>query len=287
MGRIRRTPSLSCRTRTLHCIEPRRKGGEHIGSGQLFLLYQPQVEIDTGRIAGLEALVRWSHPKLGLVLPGKFVPAAESSGLIVALGHWVLLEACRQMKEWLDAGIAPSLIAVNVSGLQFKTPLELENDIAATLAETALPPQLMELEVTESVLMDVSREHNDVLMRLRESGLRIAIDDFGTGYSSLAYLGRFSIDKIKIAQDFILDLTGGSNNSAIVKAAIGLAYDLNLDVVVEGVQTKEQLELVKSWGCKKVQGYYFSRPLPAREVTAALREGKIFPAPVSAKGASE
>jgi EAL domain-containing protein (putative c-di-GMP-specific phosphodiesterase class I) len=192
------------------------------------------------------------------------------------------------MKEWIDAGIAPPLIAVNVSGLQFKTPFELEKDIAAILTETALPPQRLELELTETVLMEVSREHNDALLRLRTAGHRIAIDDFGTGYSSLEYLGRFPVDRIKIAQSFIVDLTGASSNPVIVRAAIGLAHELNLDVVVEGVETAEQLKQVRSWGCRKVQGYYFSKPLSPGELTTLLRAGQIRrPRPVSAQAVCE
>jgi EAL domain-containing protein (putative c-di-GMP-specific phosphodiesterase class I) len=182
------------------------------------------------------------------------------------------------MKDWIDAGIAPPLIAVNVSGLQFKIPLAVENEIAAILTQTALPPQRLELELTESVLMEVSREDNDTLLRLRKAGHRIAIDDFGTGYSSLEYLARFPVDRIKIAQSFIADLTNTSSNQVIVKAAIGLAHDLNLDVVVEGVETSEQLKLIRSWGCRKVQGHYFSKPLAAGELTALLRSGQILPA---------
>ena len=250
---------------------------EAMVSGQFFLKYQPQVDIRTGRIVGLEALVRWNHPKRGLVSPGEFIPAAEKSGLIVPLGRWVLHEACRQMKEWLKVGIAPPLIAVNVSALQFKTPLELENDIAAILAETGVPPKLLELEVTETVLMEASLEHNDILVRLRNAGIRIAVDDFGTGFSSLQYLSRLSIDRVKIAQEFMLDLT--PRNATIVKAAIGLAHELKLNVVVEGVETKEQVEFIKSWGCRNVQGFYFSEPLPAPEIAAFLRAGNLLPPP--------
>jgi diguanylate cyclase (GGDEF)-like protein/PAS domain S-box-containing protein len=251
---------------------------EAMTAGQLSLVYQPQIDVDTGRIIGVEALARWCHPTRGLVLPDVFIPIAEHSGLIVVLGRWALQDACRQMKEWIDADIAPPLIAVNVSGLQFKTPLELETEIAAILTQTALPPQRLELELTESVLMDVSRDNHDLLQRLRRAGHRVAIDDFGTGYSSLKYLARFPVDRIKIAQGFIVDLTSTSSNQVIVKAAIGLAHDLNLDIVVEGVETAEQLKLVRSWGCRKVQGHYFSKPLPANELTALLRIGKISPA---------
>ncbi len=250
---------------------------EALAAGQIFLMYQPQVDVDTGRFVGVEALARWRHPMRGLVPPGTFIPIAEQSGLIVPLGNWVLHEACRQMKEWIDAGIAPPLMAVNVSGLQFKTPFSLENEIAKVLAETGLQPQRLELELTESVLMQVSGAHNDALLRLRNRGHRIAIDDFGTGYSSLEYLGRFPVDRIKIAQSFIVGLTSTSGTSLIIKAAIGLAHELKLDVVVEGVENSEQLKLVRSWGCRKVQGYYFSRPLTARDLSPLLRAGKILP----------
>jgi EAL domain-containing protein (putative c-di-GMP-specific phosphodiesterase class I) len=249
-----------------------------IGSGQLFLMYQPQVDIDTSQIIGVEALVRWRHPTRGIVSPGEFILAAEKSGLIVALGQWVLHEACRQMKAWLDAGIAPPLVAVNVSGLQFRKPLELEQNIAATLAETALSPELLELELTETSFIGASRGHDDVLLRFRKAGLRIAIDDFGNGYSSLDYLSRFPVDRIKIAQNFVFNLTAGSRSALIVKASIGLAHDLGLDVIVEGVETAEQLELIRSFGGHKVQGFYFSKPLPAGEMAALLRAGKMSPA---------
>ena len=176
---------------------------EAIASGQLFLLYQPQVDLATGRITGVEALVRWRHPKRGVLGPSLFIPVAEKSGLIAALGHWVLREACRQAKAWLDAGIAPDVTAVNLSAVQFKRSFELEKDVTAILTETGLPAGKLELELTETVLMTAAREHNDVLERLRETGVRLAIDDFGVGYSSLDYLRRFPVDRIKIAQDFV------------------------------------------------------------------------------------
>jgi len=248
-----------------------------IACGQLFLVYQPQVDVDTGRILGIEALVRLGHPTRGVIPPGEFIPVAEKSGLIVALGHWVMREACRQMKEWLDGGIAPPLISVNLSTLQFKTPLELEKTFAAILAETGVPPRKVELELTESVLMDASRQHGDVLLRLRKAGFRIAIDDFGTGFSSLIYLRRFPVDRIKIAQEFMADLTPGSSNAAIVQAAIALAAALKLEVIVEGVETAEQLALVKAMGAREVQGYYYSRPLRARDMTTLLGKGSIHP----------
>jgi diguanylate cyclase (GGDEF)-like protein len=247
-----------------------------IVSDQLYLVYQPQVDIYTGRIIGVEALVRWLHPTRGVISPGMFIPVAEKSGLIVAVGRWVMHESCRQMKRWLDAGVAPPLIAVNLSALQFKTPRELENDIEAILAETGVPPRKVELELTEGVLMDASREHSDVLLRLRKAGFRIAIDDFGTGYSSLDYLRRFPVDRIKIAQQFMFDLTEGSGD-AIIRAAIALAHELKLDVIVEGVETAKQLQRVKSCGGREVQGYYFSKPIRAGAMTVLLRKGIILP----------
>ena len=219
-----------------------------------------------------------------MVSPAEFIPIAEKSGLIVALGHWVLQEACRQMKDWLNSAIAPPLIGVNLSALQFKTPLELMNDITLTLARTALPPERLELELTESVLMEVSHEHNDVLLRLRKAGVRIAIDDFGNGYSSLEYLSRFPVDRIKIAQKFMVDVLMKPRNAMIVRAAIRLAHELDLFVVVEGVENAAQLELVRSWSARQVQGFYFSKPLSAPEMTALLRVGKIVSAPIGAVG---
>ncbi len=244
---------------------------------QFFLMYQPQVDIAAGRIAGLEALVRWHHPTLGILGPGRFIPEAERNGLIVPLGRWIIGEACRQARLWLDAGIAPRVVAVNLSGTQFTMPLELEKEIAAAVAEAGVPPRRLELELTESVLMKASRDHNDVLMRLRNNGHRIAIDDFGSGYSSLDYLRKYPVDRIKIAQTFIADIGIEAGNDAIVRAALGLARELNIEVVVEGVETLAQLDLLRSWGARIVQGYYFSRPLPAPEVTALLEIGMITP----------
>ena len=248
---------------------------EAIASEQFFLLYQPQVEVDTGRIVGLEALVRWHHPTRGDLGPDKFIEAAEMNGLIVPLGRWVLREACRQTKQWSDAGIAPRSVAINLSGIQFKRPLELEGDIAAALAESALPAARLELELTESVLMQASSAHNDLLLRFRKQGMRIAIDDFGSGYSSLEYLRRYPVDRLKIAQSFIAEIGKESGSDAIVRAALGLARELGIEVVVEGAANAAQIALLKGWGCRIVQGFYFARPLPVAEVTKLLRKGRV------------
>ena len=242
-----------------------------IESEELFLVYQPQVELDTRQITGLEALVRWRHPQGNIINPGEFIPLAESSGLIVPLGRWVMKEACRQMKLWIDAGIAPATVAVNLSCLQCKAPRELEREIDVILAETGLPPRYLELELTESALMDVSREHTDVLKRLRGRGIRLAIDDFGTGYSSLDYLHRYPVDRLKIAQVFVRDLVVDRGATAIVKAVIGLAHALKLNVTAEGIETSEQAELLRGLGCRDGQGFYFSKPLRVKEVESMLR----------------
>ena len=250
---------------------------EAIGTDQMLLVYQPQVEIATGRIVGLEALVRWRHPRRGMVGPAEFIPVAERSGLMVSLGRWVMRSACRQAKLWIDAGIGPAIVAINVSGSQFRTPFELETTLAAILAETRLVPDRLELELTESVLMDAWFEQRDVLLHLRELGIKIAIDDFGTGFSSLQYLSRFPVDRIKIAQGFIRDLGDGPRNTAVVRATIGLARELGLQVIAEGVETPEQFALLRDWGCREVQGYYFAKPLPEDEIAPLLRKGTLSP----------
>jgi len=245
---------------------------------QLFLMYQPQVAIDTGRITGVEALVRWRHPQRGVLGPSLFIPIAEQIGIIAKLGHWVLWEACRQGKSWLDAGIAPVRISVNVSALQFRAPVALEADIAAALAQTGMPARMLELELTESVLMDASREHSDLLQRLRKTGVTVAIDDFGTGYSSLDYLRRYPSNRIKIAQNFVTKLETTPGDAAIIRATIGLARELNIDVIAEGVESQVQYDLLKEWGCGEVQGFLFARPLTAEDAAGVLRDGH-FPGP--------
>jgi diguanylate cyclase (GGDEF)-like protein len=260
-----------------------------IESGQLFLLYQPQVDIETSRIVGLEAVVCWNHPGRGVIGAEEFVPMAEQSGLIVSLGHWVMREACRQTRTWLDAGMDPCVIAMNVSRLQLKTPLELERDIAAIVTETGLTPNRIELEVSESVLMETSRDHNDALVRLRQSGLHLAIDDFGTGYSSLGYLRQFSVDRIKIARLFIKALPAAADYAAIVKAIISLALALEINVIATGVETAEQLGLLKVWGCREAQGSYIAPPLPPEAVAELLQRGRVAPwvHPLPAEAAAE
>jgi diguanylate cyclase (GGDEF)-like protein/PAS domain S-box-containing protein len=242
---------------------------------QLVLLYQPQIDVTDGHIVGLEARVRWLHPTRGIVKPERFIPLAEKSGLIVPLGTWILREACRQTKCWIDAGIAPPLVGVNLSALQFKASRDLEQTVASVLEETRVPAAQFELELTEDALMEVSQQQNDVLLRLRALGFRIAIDDFGNGYSSLARLRRFPVDRIKIAQTFVADLGRVPETGPIVRATIALAHALGIAVIAEGVETATQLELLKSWGCTEGQGPYFSEPLSATDASAFLRTGSL------------
>ena len=246
---------------------------EAIVSDQLFLVYQPQVEIGSGRITGLEALVRWRHPQRGVLAPDAFIPAAESSGLIVALGKWVLRDACQQAKRWYDAGLLPRRLAVNLSAAQLRVPIELEQLVTATLTETGLPAERLEIELTESMLMGTGA-HQELLARLRARGVKVAIDDFGTGYSCLDYLRRFPVDRIKIAQSFVSNLDH-PGNAAVVKATIGLARELHIAVIAEGLEKPRQIELLSAWGCAEAQGFYYAQPATPAQLEPLLRAGVI------------
>jgi len=245
---------------------------------ELELYYQPQVELASGRITGLEALLRWTHPKYGQVSPGVFIPIAERTGQIQALGRWVLDAACRQLKDWQDQGVAPQLIGVNVSALHFKGASELDSDVAASIATWKLPPKMLEIELTESVLMDVTQQHSDQFARLRQLGVRIAIDDFGTGYSSLSYLANYPINRVKIAQELVSGVDSHCANAAVVRAAIRLSHELGIEVIAEGVETEEQAKFLLAAGCEQGQGFYFGKPVDAQQTTALLRAGRIKPA---------
>jgi diguanylate cyclase (GGDEF)-like protein/PAS domain S-box-containing protein len=248
-----------------------------VPAGQLFLVYQPQVSAKDGQIVGVEALVRWRHPRRGILTPDCFLPAAETSGIVGALGEWVLREACRQGRKWLDAGISPGTIAVNLSTAQFKAPLELEKIVGSALTEMQLPAHFLELEITENTLISLSSQHEEVIERLRRAGVRFALDDFGTGYSSLSYLRRFSVDRIKIAHEFISDLTTSNEAVSIVKLILGLSRDFGSRVIAEGVETSEQLSLLQGWNCPEVQGFYFAPPMSAEAILPLLSAGAISP----------
>ena len=229
---------------------------------QLRLHYQPQVSLVTGAVVGAEALLRWNHPELGHVSPAEFIPVAESCGLILPIGEWVLRTAVQQFKAWMDAGMAPITISVNLSSVQFRHA-DLPELVSTILDEARLPPHLLELELTEGVAMTDPLGAIAVMNNLHERGVRMSIDDFGTGYSSLSYLKRFQIYKIKIDQSFVRDITEDEDDRAIVGAIISMASSLGMQTIAEGVETEGQLEFLKARGCTEVQGYYFSRPLPA------------------------
>jgi diguanylate cyclase (GGDEF)-like protein/PAS domain S-box-containing protein len=241
--------------------------------GQLFMLYQPQIDLETGRIAGAEALVRWAHPRRGVLLPSVFVPIAEHSGLIPSVSRFVLAETGRQLRTWIDAGVAPPRLSVNLSTLQFTTPVDLERDLVGTMNESNLPPGSLELELTETALMATLREQQDLLVRLRARGFSIAIDDFGTGYSSLDYLRRFRVDRIKIAQPFVRGMLDEPTTAAIVRATIGLARELGIGVVAEGVETEAQSRQLHAWGCPEGQGFHLSPPLTGDAMRDLLAPG--------------
>jgi EAL domain-containing protein (putative c-di-GMP-specific phosphodiesterase class I) len=208
--------------------------------------------------------------------PSEFIRIAESSNLIVTLDRWVKREACKQAKVWMDAGHTPLVMSVNVSAVQFRHAIDLENDVAVVLANSKLPPQLLELELTETIFMEAAQEQGDVLARLRRSGVKFAIDDFGTGYSSLDYLRRFPVDRIKIAQVFVAGIETDPSSAAIVRAIIALARELNIVAIAEGVETARQVELLKGWGCPQMQGYYFARPLVADDFALLMRGGEVI-----------
>jgi diguanylate cyclase (GGDEF)-like protein len=237
--------------------------------GELQLYYQPQINLRTGTICGVEALIRWNHPTRGLVSPGEFIPLAEVTGLIVPIGEWVLRQACAQIQSWRAAGVQPLVVAVNLSGRQFKEP-NLIAMISAVLRESQVEAAWLELEITESVMMDNLQEVNDLLHQLRALGLKIALDDFGTGYSSLNYLKTFPITTVKIDQSFVHDINAEANQASIAQAIITLAHSLNLEVLAEGVETIEQQRYLQAHGCDTMQGYLFSRPLPAPQLPMFL-----------------
>jgi len=241
-----------------------RKALEH---EEFLLHYQPQLDTSNGQVVGCEALIRWQHPELGLVPPLKFIPVAEEAGLIVAISDWVLRTACAQAKAWQEAGLGAIRIAVNLSGEKFSLQ-EVTGTVARTLSDSRLEPRYLEVELTESILLQKDGETLSTLQGLKELGVRIAIDDFGTGYSSLSYLKSFPIDTLKIDRSFVRDITVGPKETAITKAIITLSHNLELNIIAEGVETEEQKSLLLELGCQQMQGYLFSQPLPAE----AMRE---------------
>jgi diguanylate cyclase (GGDEF)-like protein/PAS domain S-box-containing protein len=237
---------------------------------QLRVYYQPQVAIADGRVIGAEALLRWEHPELGMISPAEFIPVAENGGQMLSIGEWVLRTAVQQLKTWMDSGLPPMIIAVNLSAVQFKHP-NLPDLVSKILHDEKLSPQYLELELTESVAMDDPQGAIAVMNELYGRGIRMSLDDFGTGYSSLSMLKKFKVYKLKIDQSFVRDITEDADDKAIVTAIINMASSLGFQTIAEGVETQAQLDLLRLHGCNEVQGYYFSKPLPAEEFEAFVR----------------
>lgn len=238
------------------------------------LHYQPKINLKSGRIAGMEALLRWDSPELGMVMPNQFIPVAEETRLIIQLGHWVLVTACQQAKFWREAGLPEIPISVNLSVIQFTHP-NLVSEISKVLEQTGIPPHQLELEITESVLMQDTTLAVSILKKLSGLGIKISLDDFGTGFSSLNYLKNLPLDYLKIDRTFVKDINLRTN-AAITKAIVTLAQSLDMKTIAEGVETEEQREHLKELNCDEAQGYLFSRPIPKDEIEELMRSGKTF-----------
>ena len=247
-----------------------------IGGEELLLYYQPQIDLRSGDCVGLEALVRWRHPQRGMIPPGDFIPLAEESGLVERLGDWVLRTACRQIKAWLATGLAPRQTAVNVSAVQLSRG-HLVESVKDALHETGIPPDRLELEITESFVMADRAKSFETLADLRALGVRLSIDDFGTGYSSLAYLQQIAVHKLKIDLSFVRNVTTNSGNASIVKAIIALGHSFALEIIAEGVEEQAQADYLRALDCDVMQGYLVSRPLPVDEVTRFLMLNMTIP----------
>jgi diguanylate cyclase (GGDEF)-like protein/PAS domain S-box-containing protein len=236
------------------------------------LHYQPIINLGTGEITGAEALIRWTHPTRGPVSPAQFIPVAEDCGLILPIGNWVLREACKQARAWVDSGLPLGTMAVNISAIEFRDEHFLEG-VFGILKDTGLDPRSLELELTESVLMKRAESTESILKALRARGVQVAVDDFGTGYSSLSYLRRFPIDALKIDQSFVRQITTAPDETTIVTAVISMGRSLKLRVVAEGVETQEELAFLQAHQCNEAQGYFFSRPLPPKQFAKLLKTG--------------
>ncbi|OQY21609.1 MAG: hypothetical protein B6I37_08430 [Desulfobacteraceae bacterium 4572_35.2] len=240
-----------------------------VDQDRLVVHYQPQVDLETGSVIGVEALVRWLHPEQGMISPADFIPLAEETGLIVSIGEWVLRSACSQCQQWQDQGYEPIRISVNMSARQFNQK-NVVAMVTEVLAQTGLDPNYLDLEITESVLMNDVNSAIDTMTQLHELGVQLSIDDFGTGYSSLAYLKRFPIDTLKIDQSFVRDVVTDSNDAAIATTIIDLARNMNLNVIAEGIEDEAQRQFLYSHGCRYGQGYLFSRPQSLQDIEVYL-----------------
>ena len=242
-----------------------------LARGEFFLEYQPQVDLVSGKVIGAEALVRWHHPERGRIGPVVFIPLAEQCGVIIPLGEWVLQEACRQAALWQQQGYGPLVMAVNLSSVQFKRG-NLEQSVEQALSCSALPPHLLELELTESILIEDTENVLATVARLKSLGIKLSIDDFGTGYSSLAYLTRMAVDKLKIDQSFVRSMADVPANTAIIRAVIQMAHSLGLKAIAEGVEDDQARQFLLLNHCDEAQGYWFSKPLSAEAFAAFLAE---------------
>jgi len=251
---------LSMETQLHHALE----------QGQLELFYQPQIHLETEQLTGFEALLRWRRDDGELIPPGDFIPLAEESGLIVPIGDWVIREACRQLAQWRDEGRPRLPLAINLSARQF-TETSLMQRINQALRENRLDPHLLELELTESMIMEDAQSASEKLRAFHESGLRIAVDDFGTGYSSMSYLKSFPLDLIKIDRSFVRDLSNDATDEAIVRAIIAMGKALGVNILAEGVEDQRQRQILLDAGCMLAQGYYYSKPMPADQVWSGAR----------------
>ena len=238
---------------------------------EFFLHYQAKLDLHTRRITGVEALIRWQHPDLGIVPPVQFIPLAEETGLIVPIGRWVLNTTCAQNVAWQREGLPPLCMAINLSARQFADE-DLLKDIAAALENSGMKPELLELELTESMVIQNAERAGKVLAEIKKMGARLAIDDFGVGYSSLTHLKRFPIDTLKVDRSFIRDLLQDPEDKAITEAIIAMGKSLNLTVVAEGVETLEQQTFLQDHGCDEMQGFYFSKPIAGDQFAELLRQ---------------
>ncbi|CAG7625772.1 hypothetical protein PAESOLCIP111_02761 [Paenibacillus solanacearum] len=241
--------------------------------GEFDVYYQPLVDLSNGAVFGMESLVRWRHPEWGLVSPAEFIPLAEETGLIVPIGNWVLKQSCLQNKAWLQMGYSPLIVSVNISAIQFHQQ-NFVQIVTEALEESGLAPDQLCLEITENIAMNNLPYITETMQRLRALGVRISIDDFGTGYSSLSYLKRFRVHTLKIDQSFIRDITSDEDNAAIVTALIAMSHRLKIKSLAEGVETKEQLDFLITQGCDEIQGYVFSKPMPAPDFELLIKENK-------------
>lgn len=245
-----------------------------VSRDEFVVYYQPKIETASGRVVGAEALVRWRHRELGMISPADFIPIAEETGLIVPIGNWVMNHVCEQLRQWRDVGQPVVQVAVNLSAHQFRQP-DLVEQVVTALNTHGIPPELLELELTESAVMHHAEATIETLMQLHKQGVRLAIDDFGTGYSSLSYLKKFPLDKLKIDRSFVMDIDTNPASAEIVGAIVAMGHSLNLEIVAEGVENDAQLDVLKGLKCDEIQGFYYSRPIPAETFASILRLGRI------------